>query len=118
MALKHSHLLFVALSVGFFLIRFIGREAGANFVRGKFCKIAPHVIDTLLLATGVGLVVVVGYPLWPVNWLTVKLALVVSYILLGVIALKSTRKTPSRVAAALAIACILAIGHLAVSKAF
>ncbi|UTF60483.1 SirB2 family protein [Gilvimarinus sp. DA14] len=118
MALKHTHLLLVVLSIGLFFVRFLAREAGAGFIRAKFFKIAPHIIDTCLLASGIGLILVVGYPLWPINWLTVKLLLVVAYILSGVVAIKASAKSTRWVAAALAIVWILGILHLAMSKAF
>ncbi|MDO3382220.1 SirB2 family protein [Gilvimarinus algae] len=116
MALKHSHLLLVVLSIGLFFLRFIAREAGARFTQAKFFKIAPHIIDTCLLATGIGLVIVVGYPLWPVNWLSVKILLVIAYIVCGIIAMKATSRVKRWGAALLALVWILGILHLAMSK--
>ncbi len=118
MALKHTHLMFVVLSIGLFFLRFGCREAGAAFIRAKFFKIAPHIIDTCLLASGIGLIIVVGYPLWPINWLTVKLILVVAYIICGTIAIKASSKATRWIGAALALVWILGILHLAMSKAF
>lgn len=118
MALKHSHMLLVALSVLLFFIRFFSMQLGANFIRAKIFKIAPHIIDTLLLASGIALIVTVGYSLWPINWLTVKLILVVAYIVLGIIAMKTNKKGLSWTAALFALLCVAAIGHLAMTKAF
>lgn len=117
-ALKHSHMLLVALSVALFFTRFISRELGARFIRARFFKIAPHIIDTLLLATGIGLIAVAAYPLWPLNWLTVKIALVIAYILSGFVAMKSAGKGRRWLAALIALLCIMAILHLALNKSF
>ena len=118
MALKHSHLMFVVLSIGLFALRFFAREAGARFIHAKFFKIAPHVIDTCLLLSGFALMFTVGYSLWPINGLSVKLLLVIAYIVTGVIAMKSVSKAKRRAAGALAFVWILGILHLAMSKAF
>lgn len=118
MALKHSHLMLVVLSISLFALRFFAREAGARFVQTKFFKIAPHVIDTCLLLSGFALMFTVGYSLWPINWLSVKLLLVIAYIVTGIIAMKSVSKTKRRAAGALAFVWILAILHLAMSKSF
>lgn len=118
MAFKHPHLLFVLLSVGLFFTRFVAQEMGARFVQGKLFKIAPHIVDTLLLASGISLIVIVGYPLFPLNWLSAKLILVIGYIILGVLALKAPSKAARWTSAILALVCILGIVHLALSKSF
>lgn len=117
-ALKHSHMLLVTLSVALFFTRFICRELNAGFIRAKFFKIAPHIIDTLLLASGVGLIILVGYSLWPVNWLTVKITLVIAYILSGFAAMKVTSKGGRWLAALCALLCVMGILHLALAKNF
>ncbi|WP_319835092.1 SirB2 family protein [Gilvimarinus gilvus] len=117
-ALKHSHMLLVAISVLLFFTRYISSEVGAQFVKAKFFKIAPHIVDTLLLATGIALIFTVGYSLWPINWLTVKIALVVAYIIAGTVAMKGAGKGKRRVAALVALICIMGILHLALSKSF
>ena len=117
-ALKHLHLLFAILSIVLFLVRFFGREAGANFVSAKFFKIAPHIIDTALLVCGITLVVVVGYSLWPMNWLSLKLILVVCYILLGVVAFKHSHSAIRRFAALLAMASVITVAMLGATKPF
>lgn len=116
MALKHTHLMLLTLSIGLFVIRFLARQAGAGFVQLKVVKIAPHIIDTLLLLSGFALMFTMGYPLWPINWLSVKLLLVVAYIITGIIAMRANSKAKRWLAAALAIVWICAIVHLAISK--
>ncbi|MDO6745607.1 SirB2 family protein [Gilvimarinus sp. 1_MG-2023] len=118
MALKHTHLLLIVLSIGLFFLRFIATQCNARFIHAKPFKIAPHIIDTALLLSGISLIILVGYPLWPINWLTVKLLLVVAYIGCGIVAMKSSTKAIRWGAAAGALLCIAGILHLALSKSF
>jgi uncharacterized membrane protein SirB2 len=88
MAYKHFHLLMVVLSVSFLLVRFAMSLKPAAVLQTKFFKIAPHVIDTLLLLSAVMLMLTLQqYPF--VNpWLTEKFLAVLAYIALGVMAFK------------------------------
>jgi uncharacterized membrane protein SirB2 len=88
MAFKHTHLLLVVLSVSFLLLRFVMNLRSTPLLQRKFFKIAPHVIDTFLLLSAVGLMLIIRqYPL--VNpWLTEKVFAVIAYIILGVMAFK------------------------------
>lgn len=88
MAYKHFHLLMVVLSVSFLLVRYAMSLKPAAILQTKFFKIAPHVIDTLLLVSAVLLMMTLQqYPF--VNaWLTEKFLAVLAYIALGVMAFK------------------------------
>lgn len=88
MAFKHIHLLLVMVSVSFLLVRFAIRLQSASLLQRKFFKIAPHVIDTLLLLSAIGLMIILQqYPIVS-PWLTEKVFAVIAYILLGVMAFK------------------------------
>lgn len=90
--LKHTHLLLVAISLLFFIARASASLLNAGWLQKKWAKISPHVIDTFLLGTGVALTVVIQqYPLVH-HWLTVKIALLVGYIVFGIVGMKSTEK--------------------------
>jgi len=95
MAYKHFHLMMVVLSVSFLLVRFAMSLKPAAVLQTKFFKIAPHVIDTLLLLSAVMLMLTLQqYPF--VNpWLTEKFLAVLAYIALGVMAFKG-RTAPIR----------------------
>jgi len=87
--LKHTHLLLVAISLLFFIARATASLLNAGWLQKKWAKISPHVIDTFLLGTGVALTVVIQqYPLVH-HWLTVKIALLVSYIVFGILGMKA-----------------------------
>ncbi|NVJ60090.1 MAG: SirB2 family protein [Gammaproteobacteria bacterium] len=92
---KHLHMTFAGLSLLGFIIRGYWMISGSKLLHAKPVKIIPHIVDTVLLASAVVLVVVTGlYPL-KVDWVTLKLLLLVAYIILGTFALKrgKTKKT-------------------------
>lgn len=108
MALKHSHMLFVDISGLFFLVRGCWMLMDSSMLQKVWVKVLPHVNDTLLLLCGIGLAVVTHqYPIEQ-NWLTVKVLLLVAYIVLGTIALKKGKTRQIRVIAFFAaLACFL-----------
>ncbi|HEY0921319.1 SirB2 family protein [Rheinheimera pacifica] len=88
MAYKHFHLLMVVLSVSFLLVRYAMSLKPAAMLQTKFFKIAPHVIDTLLLVSAVLLMMTLQQYPFVHAWLTEKLLAVLAYIALGVMAFK------------------------------
>ncbi len=61
MAMKHIHLTAIALSVLLFVTRYIMVMANSSIINKKFFKITPHVIDTIMLASGVALIFITGF---------------------------------------------------------
>ncbi|GFD95804.1 SirB family protein [Alteromonas sp. KUL156] len=117
MMAKHLHLTAVALSILFFIFRFIWSQLDASALSKKWVKILPHIIDTVLLASAVWLCVILSqYPF--VNaWLTFKLVGVVLYIVFGLFALKKAKTTLSKWAFFVAaIAVLMATAMVAVTK--
>lgn len=88
MAYKHFHLLMVVLSVSFLLVRYAMSLKPAAMLQAKFFKIAPHVIDTLLLVSAVLLMLTLQQYPFVHAWLTEKVLAVLAYIALGVMAFK------------------------------
>ncbi len=86
LALKHSHMLLAFLSVTLFVVRFIWLQRGSVMLSRRWVKITPHVIDTLLLLSALGILVLI--PWYGQAWLWQKLLLVLIYIGLGFITLK------------------------------
>jgi uncharacterized membrane protein SirB2 len=112
--LKHAHILLALTSgIGFALRGLVRLVLQRSPGRG-FWKVAPHIVDTLLLATGLGLWILVGWPL--MSWLGIKLLLVVAYILLGMIAFKAQRRSRAVHFYLAALAVFLVIAALALNK--
>lgn len=89
-AVKHLHLVAIALSVLLFVVRYGLMMANSSWSDKKFFKITPHVVDTVLLLSGVALMFITDF--WPFTstggWLTQKLSCVLAYIALGYFTLK------------------------------
>ncbi|WP_310737519.1 SirB2 family protein [Inhella gelatinilytica] len=101
-ALRHSHLGLVSLSVALFALRGLGALSGAAWPLRPAARGLSVAIDVVLLLTGVSLAV--GLQVSQA-WLPVKLGWLVAYIGLGSLALK---RAPTRAAKALAF--VLALG--------
>ncbi|MBX3708044.1 MAG: SirB2 family protein, partial [Pseudomonadales bacterium] len=87
--LKHMHVALAYLTVAGFLLRAWWAFVDAPARRLKIVRIAPHVVDTLLLLLGVTMAL--QYGLSPVSgWLGAKLAGLVAYVGFGVLTLRAT----------------------------
>ncbi|MFZ1873413.1 MAG: SirB2 family protein [Chania sp.] len=120
MALKHLHLLTVAISIILFVLRFFWKWRDSAMMQKRWVKITPHVNDTLLFLSGIALVVMFKfYPLLSMDsWLTEKLFGVIIYILFGYVALGKKTKgwTQRTLAFVLALGCLYLIIKLATTK--
>jgi len=116
-ALKHLHMLCAVISIIGFIVRGALRLTGSPLLQKKFLKIAPHIIDTLLLLSAIGLTISIQqYPL-TTPWLTAKLIGLFVYIGLGLVALRFAKSKPTiAIAYVLAIATFAYIAMVAVTK--
>lgn len=92
------HLICVALSVSLFVARYWWRYCGHALAAARWTRIVPPVIDTLLLLSGIGLIVKTHILPFTESgsWLTEKLFGVIIYIVLGFIALDYRQARSSR----------------------
>ena len=82
--------------------------AGSPLLQAKFVRIAPHVVDTVLLASAAWLAWFLHQvPFMNAPWLTAKVIGLVAYIGFGTVALKRGR-TPAVRAAAFVLALLCA----------
>lgn len=115
MGLKHAHLTFVLLSVVLFYYRFFAIQIQQKELP-KFLKVLPHVIDTALLGTAVGLCIVLQqYPL-VVTWLTFKVLFVIGYIVFAVFAIKASQKSKAIQWLSAASVCLVLAAFTAITK--
>src|SRR5690625_1731399 len=114
--IKHLHLLFALTSgIGFGLRGFI-RLILNRPLRHKVWRIAPHIVDTLLLASGVVLWATAGWPVF--SWLGLKLLLVAVYIAVGVLSFRSRQQGAAVLLYMIALIVFVGIAMLAVNKPF
>ncbi|EEJ9032609.1 SirB family protein [Salmonella enterica subsp. enterica serovar Oslo] len=115
------HLICIALSVSLFVVRYWWRYCGHALAAARWTRIAPPVIDTLLLLSGIGLIVKTHTLPFTESgsWLTEKLFGVIIYIVLGFIALdyRQARSQQARfIAFPLALVVLYIIIKLATTK--
>lgn len=100
--IKHIHVTFVILTFISFSMRVYWMIAGSGLLHNKVVKIVPHIIDTLLLLSGLTMAIMYYGAFYQQQWLMFKLLGVVIYIILGSIALKLGKTKPIRVVAVFA----------------
>ena len=88
--IKSIHMLFILLSVGSFISRIMLAEFKPEILHAKVLKIAPHVIDTILLLSGITLVFQGNWMTGEYGWIMTKLVMLIAYIGFGVVAMRST----------------------------
>ena len=86
--LKLIHMSAVAMSFLGFAARGFGVLSNASWVRHHLTRALPHLIDTVLLLSAVGMLWVIRLSPWALPWLQAKLVGLIIYIALGVIALR------------------------------
>lgn len=109
-AVKNLHLATVAVTLCLFVLRGVWMMMDSQRLNARWVRIVPHLNDTLLLASGIGLAVLMQqYPLVH-GWLTAKVLALIAYIVLGTIALKRGKTRAQRITAW--IAALLVFGYM------
>ncbi|MFV0278005.1 MAG: SirB2 family protein [Parahaliea sp.] len=117
--LKHSHMLLAATSVALFSLRLLLWELRGSKPGERWLRICPHIIDTALLASGIGLAWFWRLSPFVTHWFSLKLLLVLVYILLGFAAMRFTHSAAGRRLAGLAaLATVTGVATLALTKPF
>lgn len=114
--IKSAHILAVALSGSLFALRGLGVLLGMRWPLWAPVRYLSYAIDTVLLTAALMLLTILPGAMFANGWLTVKLVLVVVYIVLGVFALKRGRtrgrKALSYVLALLAFLAVVGIARM------
>ncbi|HEX5127242.1 MAG TPA: SirB2 family protein [Rhodocyclaceae bacterium] len=109
-AAKHLHVACVVLSISLFLLRGILQLRGIAWRRSAALRIAPHVIDTVLLSSALWMVVASHQYPFVQSWLTAKLIMLLVYIGFGKIALG--RNTDERYRLPAFVAALTSVGYI------
>ena len=108
--LKNLHLTTIALTLALFVLRGVWMMASSPRLQARWVRIVPHINDSLLLASGISLAVLMQqYPLVH-GWLTAKFFALILYIVLGTFALKRGKTRGQRIAAW--VAALLVFGYM------
>jgi len=115
--LKFTHVICAALSFSGFFVRGIWMMMDSPRLQHRWVKTAPHIIDTLLLASAI--VLAVQWHLSPFghHWLMAKIIALAVYITAGMVALRwGSTKTIRVLAWLFGLLVFVYIASVAVSK--
>lgn len=114
--LKTLHVALALISgLGFALRGFI-RLVLQQTLAHPLVRFGPHLIDTLLLASGIGLWLILGLSPFAAGWFGVKLLLVVVYVLVGVTAFHMQHQGAAVLVYLAALGIFLSVAWLALFK--
>lgn len=114
--LKWLHVGLVTLSVTGFVLRWTASMHEAHWMRARWAHIMPHVLDTLLLASGITLALHWDTSVWQ-GWLGAKMLALLAYIAFGAAAMTPSRSRPGKIIAFMfAVAAVAWIVSAAVVK--
>ncbi|MEN8771160.1 MAG: SirB2 family protein [Glaciecola sp.] len=117
MAFKHLHLTAIALSLLFLILQVATHLMDSKMKEAKWLKVLPHIINTVLIITAIGLCVTLAQYPFVHDWVTSKLIGLVAYVLLAVVAVKWARTNAMRVFALIgAVAWLGLTGKIAITK--
>jgi len=117
LVLKWVHIACAILSISGFMLRGMLMLLDSPLLTMRFARIAPHVVDTVLLASALWLAVLIGQYPFVQGWLTAKVLALIAYIVLGTLALKRARSKTLRAAAfALALGVAAYIVSVALTR--
>ena len=106
--LKMIHVSSVILSYSLFFLRGIWLIRDSENLRQRWVKILPHIIDTVLLASAILLAVTIQQNPLEHGWLTAKVAGLLLYIGVGMIAMRFGKTRRIRILAWVSAQCVFA----------
>lgn len=98
-ALKSIHVASVVLSLGGFFMRGLLMLSESPLLAARWLRIAPHIVDTVLLASALWLAATIRQYPFVHGWLTAKVLGLLVYIGFGAIALRHGRTRRIRASA-------------------
>lgn len=114
---KHIHVACVVLSITGFALRFLLSLRRPQILRIRWVRVAPHANDTILLGAAIAMLWIAGWNVLEMPWLLAKIAGLLAYVVLGMIALRFGRTRAARVAAfAAALAAFAYVVAVALTK--
>ena len=106
---KGIHVVAAAVSLSLFALRGAWMLASPGRLTQRWARIAPHVVDTVLLASALWLAWQLGAD-GTRGWLAAKVVALVAYIALGIVALRKGKTRSVRLAAF--VAALATFGYI------
>lgn len=104
--LKMIHVSSVVLSYSLFFLRGIWLIRDSTNLRQRWVKILPHIVDTVLLTSAVFLAMTIQQNPLQNSWLTAKVAGLLLYIALGMVAIRFGKTRRTKIIAWVAAQCV------------
>jgi len=92
--IKNIHTLLALLTISGFVVRGYWMMTNSGRLQQRMTRIAPHILDTVFLGSGIMMLVLLSLNPLSQTWLLAKFAGLIAYILLGAVAIRrgSTQK--------------------------
>lgn len=97
--LRAIHVACVTLSLSGFALRGAWMLTENALLNHRLTRVLPHLVDTLLLGSAIGMVILIRQFPFNDGWLTAKLVALLVYIVLGSVALRRGRTVTIRLTA-------------------
>lgn len=107
---KYLHISCVVISISLFVLRGMLQLKSTPWRQWRLLRVAPHVVDTVLLSSALLLTWRIGQYPFVDGWLTAKVLALLVYILLGMRALG--RNTPQTQRLPFFVAALLSAGYI------
>lgn len=104
--LKLIHVGSVIVSYVLFFLRGVWLMQDAENLRQRWVKILPHIVDTVLLTSAIALAMTIQQNPLDNSWLTAKIAGLLLYIGLGMIAMRFGKTRRTKIIAWIAAQCV------------
>lgn len=104
--LKMIHVSSVILSYSLFFLRGVWLIWDSTNLRQRWVKILPHIVDTVLLTSAVFLAMTIQQNPLQDSWLTAKVAGLLLYIALGMVAIRFGKTRRTKIIAWVAAQCV------------
>lgn len=86
--LKNIHTLLALLTISGFVLRGYWMMTDSGKLQQRTARIAPHILDTVFLASGIAMLVLLRLNPMSQSWLLAKFAGLIAYILFGSVAIR------------------------------
>ncbi|MDA1370798.1 MAG: SirB2 family protein [Proteobacteria bacterium] len=117
--IKVLHVSCAVVTLCGFTLRGYWMLVGSDWLQQKITRVLPHIIDTVLLVSAIVLVIMSRQYPFVVDWVTIKIGLLLLYVVLGTFALKRGKTKQIRIAcligALLTIAGIFIVANLKIT---
>jgi uncharacterized membrane protein SirB2 len=110
LTLRLLHVIFAAVTLSGFVVRGYWMIVDSDWLDRRTTRIAPRIVDTLFLATGIGMLITISLNPFSQPWLMAKFAGLMLYVLLGTVAIKRGSSRFVRIAARATFAYIVGVG--------